>query len=185
GTTQLGCDYMVVHPIMPFGLHDIDLGKQEETWEMNREFFTRLLKVAHEEDVYIALENMPMPRFTIGSPEQIMDFVKEMNDDHLVICLDTGHVSVYESRQPSEAVRVFGDYLKVTHVHDNDGKGDRHMLPYHGVIDWEDFGRSLREEGYDGVVSIETCPTNRMPEPAYEDMLRACAKMARAIAFGK
>jgi len=184
-TRLLGCPYMVVHPIMPFGIEDKDLGKEAETRALNRAFFTELLKTAHEEEVTIALENMPMPHFSIGSPEEIMDFVKEMNDDRLLICLDTGHVSVYDSRQPHEALPVFGDYLKVTHVHDNNGKNDLHLLPYHGVIDWDAFSRALRESGFDGVLSLETEPKGTIPTPAFEDMLKACAKMARTIADGE
>ena len=38
-TALLGCKYWVIHPIMPFGTHDIEEGKEKETWELNVEFF--------------------------------------------------------------------------------------------------------------------------------------------------
>ena len=44
----LGCKNWIVHPIMPFGIHDIPLGKSEETWNLNIKFMTELVKTARE-----------------------------------------------------------------------------------------------------------------------------------------
>jgi sugar phosphate isomerase/epimerase len=52
-TALLGCKYWVIHPIMPFGTHDIEEGKEKETWELNVEFFKKLLPVAKEYGVTI------------------------------------------------------------------------------------------------------------------------------------
>lgn len=182
-TALLGCRYMVVHPIMPFYINDIGTGNEPLTWQMNLDFYRELLTVAHKEDVIIALENMPMPQFSIGSPEQILQFVTEINDPYLKVCLDTGHVSVYDKRQPAEAVYLLGDWIKVLHIHDNGGRGDEHLLPYSrtGVIDWPAFGKALRDVGYEGTFSYETAPNGKLPLPVWEDVAKALVKLGHWI----
>ena len=54
----LECKNWVIHPIMPFGVEDIDTGDAEKTWDMNVAFMKELLKTAKEYGVTICLENM-------------------------------------------------------------------------------------------------------------------------------
>ena len=72
----LGCPNWIVHPIMPFGIEDLDTENAAKTWEMNVEFMTELLKTAKEYDVTICLENMPMTKFSMATPEKILEFVR-------------------------------------------------------------------------------------------------------------
>ena len=58
------------------------------------------------------------------------------------------------------------ELLRVLHVHDNDGHGDRHWLPYTGVIDWDDFSNALEEIGFEGSLSLETHIPNSVPDGA-------------------
>ncbi len=182
-TAVLGCRYMVVHPIMPFHINDIGTGNEETTWQINLDYYRELLVTAREQNVIIALENMPMPQFSIGSPEQILRFVTEINDPYMKVCLDTGHVSVYDKRQPIEAVYLLGDWIKVLHIHDNAGRSDEHLLPCSrtGVIDWQAFGRALRDIGYTGTFSYETAPTGKLPQPVWEDVCRSLVKLGHWI----
>ena len=155
----LGAKNWVVHPLMPFGIEDIDSGNEQDTWDINVEFMQRLLITAKEYDVTICLENMPMPKFSIGSVSDVLRFVKTMNDSHFKICLDTGHVAVFPGESPSNALRELGSEVRALHIHDNDGKSDLHKIPYDGIIDWEDFAQALQEVGYQGVFSYETAPS--------------------------
>lgn len=154
-TAKLGCKNWVVHPIMPFGIEEIDSDFAEKTWEINVDFMRKLLEVARSEDVVICLENMPMPRFSLGSPEAILRFVREMNDEHFKICLDTGHVAVFPALSVGDEIRRLGSEIRVLHIHDNGGQRDEHLLPGRGVIDWEDTVLALRQIGFDGVFSLE------------------------------
>ena len=56
---------------------------------------------------------------SIATPEKILEFVKEINDDHFKICLDTGHVSVFSELSIGNEIRKLGDYIRVLHIHDN------------------------------------------------------------------
>ena len=95
-TSVLGSRYWVVHPIMPFGIHDKVTGEGQETWNLNMEFMEELLIHAKKYGVTICLENMPMPEFSIATPAEILSFVRAIDDADFRICLDPGHVAVYD-----------------------------------------------------------------------------------------
>ena len=177
----LGCKYWVIHPIMPFTHQDTLTGDGEKTWKINLEFFRKLLPVAKEHGVTICFENMPMPQLSVASPSEILKFVREIDDENFKICLDTGHVAVYKDMSLGDAVRELGSQIKVLHVHDNDGKVDRHMIPYFGVIDWADFGKALKDIAFDGVLSLETAPSAKLPPDIFEEMCKSYYKIAKSI----
>lgn len=177
----LGCKYWVIHPIMPFGTDASEQEHAHETWTLNLAFMRQLLETAREYDVTICLENMPFVEFSVSTPEKILKMVEEINDEHFQICLDTGHVSIFPGRSAADALRLFGDHVKVLHIHDNRGTNDDHFPPYSGIIDWADFTRALKEVHFQGVLSLECKPSLKLPDRAYEAMWRAYAEIARAI----
>ena len=172
----------VVHPIMPFGVEDKKSGKEKETHNLNIEFMSSLLEEAKKFGVTICLENMPMPNFSIGTPEEILNFVKEMNDENFQICLDTGHVNVYDGKLDiGNEVRRLGNYIKCLHVHDNKYNRDMHLIPYFGSIDWNGFMTGLRDIGYDGVFSLETNPPTTLPGQLFEEQAVLLYKIAKNL----
>lgn len=180
GCQILGCPNFIIHPIMPFG--DWRDPEPERLWEMNLEFFSRLCKVAEAHDTVICFENMPMLALSLSTPEQILRFVKQINSPNMRVCLDTGHCAVF-GLSPADAVRLLGkEYLRALHVHDNDGKADRHMLPGEGVIDWDAFALALAEVGCDCPVSLETAVSGKIPIDEREAPERALADMAKRLA---
>ena len=181
GTAELGCRDMVIHPIMPYGCESDP--HPEEFTEMNLEFFGRLTEEAKKAGVVIDFENMPMPALSLATPAQILDFVKKIDSQYFRVCLDTGHCAVTKS-DSAEAVRLIGaDYLRVLHVHDNDGRGDFHWLPCTGVINWEEFSRALHDIGFGGVFSLETdVDPNGLSETEYADKRRELAAVAKRLA---
>ena len=183
-TALLGCRYFVVHPIMPFGTEELGTPDEEKTWEMNLAFMRELLETAKAEDVVICLENMPMPRFSIGSVDRIIRLVDRIDDDHFRICLDTGHVSVYDSAPVGPAVRLAGKRIRAFHVHDNTGWSDMHLMPYYGVIDWADFAQSLRDIGYDETVCMESTVSGKLSEELFREASRLNAKIGRRVLNG-
>lgn len=179
-TSLLGCKYMVVHALLPFGFQSDP--EPEKTWQINLDFFKKLLPIAIENNVVICLENLPFHHFSIAKPKEVLKFAKEMNSENFKCCLDTGHNAVLGG-QAGEAVRLLGkDYLKVMHVHDNDGKGDLHNLPYTGVIDWEDFRKSLIEIGFDKTLSLETSVKGDPNSEGFEEKEIELCKIAKKLA---
>lgn len=177
----LGCRYLVVHPLMPYGNQDLTEGRGEETRAINEEFMKQLAEAAGAYDVTICLENMPYREFSMGTPEAVYRFVKRMADEHFKMCLDTGHANVQPGGDPAACVRVYGDEIRVLHVHDNHGSVDLHGIPYSGKIDWADFCSALKEVGFDGDFSIEAGLPWRMPDPFYEELCRLYAGVVQKL----
>ena len=182
GTAAVGAPCMAIHNIMPWG--GDGLPDPERFLEMNREFFSRLIDKAKAAGVVIALENMPFTKLILSTPEQVLNFVKEFDSPFFRICLDTGHAAVF-GISPAESVRKIGkDCLACLHVHDNDGRGDYHWLPFRGVIDWADFSRALHEIGFEGSLSLETNVSGKLPPAVREDWEKALAATARYLTLG-
>lgn len=181
GASLLECKNWVMHPIMPYGVQEKGTPEAEKTWNMNKEYIGALLETAKQYGITICLENLPLPAFSMGSVEEVLKFVKEVGDDHLKVCLDTGHAAVYEDLTPAGAVRLLGEELRVLHVHDNRGSGDLHLLPYFGVVDWKDFGQALKEIDFQGVFSYEVFLPLQIPVHHLETICRMLVRMAQEI----
>jgi sugar phosphate isomerase/epimerase len=91
-----------------------------------------LVIFAKQRGVAIALENTPDE---LGSPESLERFVKETHLKDLKQCLDVGHAHIAPGI--SSAFDMMRDRLVTTHIHDNHGEKDEHLLPYEGTIEWD------------------------------------------------
>ncbi len=180
GTRMIGAPCMVIHPMMPFGVGGD--GDRNAFFDINFDYYRRLIRVAEDEGVVIGLENMPFPNLPLARPAEILAFVKEIGSPYLRVCLDTGHCAVC-GVSPADAARETGaEYLCTLHVHDNNGQRDLHLSPYAGVIDWAEFSQALRDIGFDGTLSLETSVKPAMPPElrAYHEI--GLALMARYLA---
>ena len=187
GSAVMGAPCMAIHCIMPFGTQrpaKPDDPDAERFLEMNREFYARLLERAKACGVVIALENLPFTSLMLSSVREVLDFVREFDSPFFRVCLDTGHAAILGTGA-GDAVRLIGkEYLAALHVHDNDGRGDRHWVPFTGVVDWADFSRALHEIGFAGTVSLETHVRNllpNVPEALWDLYGRALAQTARFL----
>ena len=59
---------------------------------------------------------------------------------------------------------IYGDKLICTHIHDNFGvtqpgnihtRDDLHRLPFDGNLDWQWYGKRIKEIGYKGPLTLE------------------------------
>ena len=180
GTAILGCPYIVLHPIMPFGREDND---RKTVFEINLEFFGRLSLVAKEYGVVICVENMPFEKQSLARPKDVLELLKTLGRKEVRFCLDTGHCAKTKE-SPADAVFSAGlEYLKVMHVHDNDSVKDLHQYPGKGVIDWKAFAESLAKVGFDGTLSLETRVDPEKVAPSdYDAENRALFAIAEKIA---
>lgn len=179
---ELGCHNWVIHPIMPHGEQDRNTENGKKTWELNYRFFRKLLETAKANDVTICLENMPSTTLSLATPQDILQFVKAMDDDHFRICFDTGHAAVASSASVEDAIRELGDLIRVLHVHDSCLGMDLHLIPYQGTINWTGVSDALRDIGFSGVFSLETGAPQKLPTPLFEQMSIAIANIAKEIA---
>ncbi len=73
------------------------------------------------------------------------------------ICLDYGHAQLMGDL--GDAIETVSGHLWTTHVHDNGGQRDDHLVPYAGGIDWDAAMMETQKIGYDGVLMLEVADT--------------------------
>ena len=180
GTAILGARYMAIHNLMPYGKVDEDPAYVRE---LNKEFFLRLSEVGKENGVVICMENMPFGGQTLARPADLLAFVSELDTPWIRLCLDVGHCTRL-GESAGDAVRLWGpQYLRILHIHDNDGTRDRHWIPMDGITDWDSFSAALSEIRFDGVLSIETVlPKTEQSEESLRSEELRLTQRARAIA---
>ncbi len=166
--TILQAPFLVVHPIKRMSYMSY-----EDAWELNIKFFTRIAEYAASRGVIICIEYL-QDRFHgkvvdgIGSSatdirRMIAQVGERVQKDCIGACFDVGHANILRKDLASE-VDILGDYLKVLHIHDNNGDSDDHQLPYsftspmtrQPTTDWSGLLVALRRSHYSGVLSFET-----------------------------
>ena len=83
--------------------------------------------------------------------------------------MDVGHAFLLGDT--AEAIETASDYLITTHLHDNGGQRDDHLVPFQGTIDWAATIMAFEKIGYDGVLMFEV-----------KDAESAAAVLERAVA---
>jgi len=111
-----------------------------------------LVRVAEPLGVQIALEVIPNELSRAGS---IVHFIEE-DFDGVGICLDIGHAHI--DGDVIDAIETVSEYLIATHLHDNAGRSDDHLLPFQGTIDWAGALLAVQKIGYDGPFMLEIVP---------------------------
>ena len=172
----LGSNIMVIHPIQPYGWN-LD-PTPEKTTEWNIKILTELAKIAKDENIVLALENMPahVPNIPCASPESLLSYVNGVNSKHLKICLDTGHANLGRLHVPeknyacSDYVKMFGDKIVCLHIHENSGQNDEHNMmmttPY-ATVDWPETIKALKDVGYKGTFNSEADFSARLPQDLF------------------
>ena len=99
-----------------------------------------LILFAKQRGVTIALQNSANE---LGSPASLHQFIKETRLD-LRYCFDIGHAHI--DSDVAAGFELMRDRVVTTHIHDNHGERDEHLLPFQGTIDWDsalaDFSRA-------------------------------------------
>ena len=149
----LGAPMIVVHPCthLDFSVE----GNPEILFEYNLNFYKKLIPVARECGIKIAIENIGRVSIT-STPERLNKLFDTLNDPVFTVCFDVGHC-LLQGVDPAEAIRAIGPRLVdgCTHVHDNNGDRDTHTLPYYGKVEWESVMKALADIDYAGDLNYE------------------------------
>ena len=120
-----------------------------------RRSIEELVALAAGENVRVAIEVIPNP---LSSADNLVHLIEEDLDGLDVgICLDYGHAHLMGDL--GEAIETLSGHLWTTHVHDNGGTRDDHLVPYAGTIDWDAAMMTTQKIGYDGVFMLEVGDT--------------------------
>jgi sugar phosphate isomerase/epimerase len=125
-----------------------------------------LADYARERQVRLCLE--PIPGRALPSAAAMLDFLAGTGHDNLALLLDVGHCLI-SREEPAEVVRRAGRQLGYVHVDDNNGKDDVHWPLLSGVLKEEQLSdclAALRQQGYQGALSLELNAQNPNPDDA-------------------
>ena len=114
-----------------------------------------LAMLAREHGVRLALEVIPNE---LSSPAALVHLIEdELEGLDVGVCLDFGHAHMMGD--VVDAIETLSGHLWTTHVHDNRGRSDDHLVPYAGTIDWEAAMMGTQKIGYEGTVLFEVGET--------------------------
>ena len=182
-SSKMGIRNMVCHTLYVDGFGK-DLNP-EKGMDENILLFRELGEFAGDLGVNICIENLPFTQVeSVSKVENVMKIVKAIGLQNVGMCLDTGHAHLFK-KDISEDVDIIGEKLFALHIHDNNGDGDHHLIPYYGNIDWDAFLKALARSGFEGSLNYETNVRQAVSEKATEEFRKAffvcCREMANMV----
>ena len=101
--------------------------------------------------------------------------------DELGFCFDTGHTNGFTKDTTDPRWLPYFDRMVCNHVHDNDGTGDQHLLPFDGNLNWQYLMPAAFAHKKDIPLTLEFTNNARTLHPEWneqrflqEAMERAC-----------
>lgn len=126
--------------------------------------------------VQLALEVIPNKLSTV---EGLVRFIEELELERAGLCLDFGHAFMMDDLV--DVIESASGLLLTTHVHDNDGKTDAHLVPFEGRIDWAHALFAAQKVGYEGVWMMELANTST-PAEVLRKARHACTRFREILA---
>ena len=155
GSGILGVKWAVTHAATDFWSSE----PVKSSKKGNIEYFKSLIEFAGERNVGIAIENLwelnisPQRRYT-STAEEVVDLVDNLHYENIGICWDFEHADIMKQDQEA-SLQFIADRLKATHVSDNNGKNNDHLLPFAGKTDWVNIMKILKQINYQGDFTYE------------------------------
>lgn len=156
-TAMLGAKYTAMH--LRTAVED-DYSRTR-SYEDNKKAICSYLPVLESSGVVLALENLPIfpgdhkKRLYSWDYEDLCQLADHFSSDHVKICWDFGHAHLTGLDQV-RALECISKRLVCTHIHNNYGNGDQHLLPAFGTIQWESILPTLKKIQYQGPLTLET-----------------------------
>lgn len=170
---RIPCDVLVVHLGTPSGRNNPDDNNRGAAVRSAEE----ICRIAEPLGVRVALEVIPNRLSDAASLVSMLD--DELEGSHAGICLDFGHAHLMGG--VADAIEIASEHLITTHIHDNRGRDDEHLVPYLGTIDWDLALMAMQKIGYDGTYLMELAGTGA-PATVLEEARRARQRFERALA---
>lgn len=183
----LGAKIIVVHPIQHLNYAE----HPRELFQMNVEFYKKLIPYAEEFNIRIATENMwqcnngsHIPSDSVCSRAwEFCELIDTVNSPWLVGCFDIGHASLMDADIPSFIKTMGAERLQALHIHDTDFVHDNHTLPYIQKIDFSPILLALKEIGYCGDITFEANSFfQRFPDALLLDASRLMCSVGKYFA---
>jgi sugar phosphate isomerase/epimerase len=145
---RIAMKVLVIHLGLP---RSQSTSPEQNSREAARRSVEELQREAVPLGVRVAVEVIPNELSRAGS---LVHFIEEdLEVDGTGICLDFGHANM--DGDVVDAIETVSGHLVTTHVHDNQGKTDDHLVPFEGTIDWPAALTAIQKIGYDGTLLLE------------------------------
>ena len=152
---QLPYRFLVVHLGVPDGQAPGPGARPDNRPDAARRSLEEIAARAADLGVQVAAEIIPN---ALSTPDALVRLIEEDLDGvDAGICLDYGHAHLMGDL--GEAIETISGYLRTTHVHDNRGRIDDHLVPISGTIDWDGAIMATQKIGYDGPLMLEVADT--------------------------
>jgi L-ribulose-5-phosphate 3-epimerase len=154
---MLGVKWAVVHPLTVKNNN----WESDESIKLNQEKLNHFVDFCVKNDMGMAIENMAdfysstIKRRYAAHYDDLIELVDSFKSSHVGVCWDFGHANIMGFNQV-RALEKIGSRLNATHVNDNFGIDDAHLLPFSGNIDWHPIMKVLKKINYDGDFTYET-----------------------------
>jgi sugar phosphate isomerase/epimerase len=169
---------------IPFGVLIAHLGvprtqasPSDNSRDGARRSIDTLCGLAEPLGVRVAVEVIPNELSRAGSLVHFIEEVLEGSD--VGICLDFGHAHM--DGDLVDAIETVSEHLITTHVHDNRGRTDDHLVPFDGTIDWPAALTAVQKVGYDGTLLLEIA-AHGAAKDTLQRARKAREKMERLLA---
>ena len=114
----------------------------ERKWDAAFSSLEHLSLFARQRGVTLAIENTPGE---MATPANLKTFLERTRLSSVRLCFDAGHAHLEGGGVPAQ-LEIVRDLVATTHLHDNRGERDDHLLPYEGDIDWSSAIAALPSE---------------------------------------
>jgi sugar phosphate isomerase/epimerase len=165
---------LVVHLGLPRSQHP---GPGDNSRDAARRSIEELREAAAPLGVRLAVEVIPNELSRAGSLVHFIEEVLEAED--VGICLDFGHAHM--DGDLADAIETVSEHLVTTHVHDNRGRTDDHLVPFEGTIDWPAALTTIQKVGYEGTLLLEIAAHGSAKE-TLQKARKARERMERLLA---
>ncbi len=138
-----------------------------------------LTPVAKQYGVRIAVEVIPNE---LSTPAALVELLEsEIDATALGICMDVGHARMMGD--VVDAIETTSGHIITTHLHDNRGRTDDHLVPGKGVIDWDGALLAFQKVGYDGAWIFELAVAAER-KPVLEQAVKARERFESLLHIG-
>lgn len=179
-TAKMNCPIAVIHLYFE--------ETRDESRKKNLDLLARLLPVAKEAGVTLAIENLygkDCSDIYLTTAEDLLYYTEHFSDDRIGVCLDTGH-AIARGQDPIEMLKALGGRVKALHVHSNIKGYDLHLPPcFTKALDFKAFADTLTEIGYEGTFNMEIAPPAQMSAKATIAYYTMVYEMANALFYTK
>jgi sugar phosphate isomerase/epimerase len=169
----LAVPFMIVHLGVPTGPELPAGGNARDAALRSLE---ELQAAAEPLGVRLALEVIPNELSSAAALVRVLE--DELDLPRAGICLDFGHAFLMGDLV--DAIEAASGHLITTHVHDNGGRTDDHLVPFEGRINWDPALMALLKIGYEGTLLLELANTST-PREVLEQARSCRARFERML----